>query len=148
MTPELFTANDFFVAAEMETGVATSRLLEVVPRERLLLALFAPYAGADGAVRRRPLAETAAALAVSLARAELLEDDDGLLAGEALLPRTNGDVAVTAMVGFLAKNGRFLEIADGQHAREHARAVELVERVLDGEACEADLAAWVAERIV
>ncbi len=81
MTPELFTANDYFMAAEMETGVATARLLEVVPRERLLLALFAPYAGPDGTLRQRSLAELAAALAVSLARAELL-DDDGRLTGD------------------------------------------------------------------
>ncbi|MDO8184166.1 hypothetical protein Q5424_00455 [Conexibacter sp. JD483] len=147
MTPELFTASDYFVAAELETGVATSRLLEIVPHDRLLLALFAPYAGPDGSLRSRPLPQLAAALAVSLAREELL-DDEGLFSGERLRPQVNDDVAVTAMVGFLAKNGRPLQIARGHHAREHARAVDLVERVLDGEAREDDLAAWVAERIV
>lgn len=147
MTPELFTANDYFMAAEMETGIATARLLEVVPRERLLLALFAPYAGPGGTLRQRPLAALAAALAVSLARAELLEDD-GRLTGVALRATTNGDVAVTSMVGFLAKNRRSLQLTPGHRAQEHARAVELVERVVEGEASEADLAAWVAERIV
>jgi hypothetical protein len=172
MTPELFTANDYLVAAELETGVAAARLLEIVPRERLLLALFAPYAWPDGTLRERSLAEVAAALAVSLAREELLVADDPVAgelpagdlpagdlpaddslagdppAGEWLRAGANGDVAVRAMAGFLAKNGRNLAIAHGDGAPARGPAIELVERVLAGEASEADLAAWVAERIV
>lgn len=129
MTPEFFTASDYFTVAELETGMTASELSRIVPGDRLLFALFAPYAGPDGALCLRPLADQAAALAISLA-------------AEEFLPRVNGDVAVTAMVGFLAKNGKAVGFA-----REHAHAVELVERVLDGDADEADLAAWVAERI-
>jgi death-on-curing protein len=129
MTPQPFTAGDYFFAAELETGVPFARLLATVPRGRLRLALYAPFRKVDGTLVHPSLSEQAAALAANLAASRLL-------------PASNGDVAVMSMVAFLALNGYGCRIA-----REHARAVELVERVVRSELRERDLAAWVAERI-